>query len=67
MSDEPDIPPTGKNPADEEVLAASRKRTRRSFAIGATLPSLLVLATASIAGSIAHHSLGASRLLFVTR
>jgi hypothetical protein len=35
MSDEPDIPPTGKNPADEEVLAASRKRTRRSFAIGA--------------------------------
>jgi hypothetical protein len=35
MSDEQDIPPSPQNAADQEVLAASRKQTRRSFAIGA--------------------------------
>jgi hypothetical protein len=35
MSDEQDIPPSPHNAADQEVLAASRKQTRRSFAIGA--------------------------------
>ena len=35
MSDEQDVTGSPQNSADEEVLAASRKRTRRSFAIGA--------------------------------
>jgi hypothetical protein len=35
MSDEQDNPANTRNEADEEVLAASRKRTRRSFVIGA--------------------------------
>jgi hypothetical protein len=35
MSDEQDVTGSPRNTADEEVLAVSRKRTRRSFAIGA--------------------------------
>jgi DMSO/TMAO reductase YedYZ molybdopterin-dependent catalytic subunit len=35
MSDEQEIKASQQSAADEEVLAASRKRTRRSFAIGA--------------------------------